>query len=89
MGDTCGCNITPGNERLVITSYSIHYTKLYDTESFIRSGHPLAADVILSMISLDYDDTLMAAAGHQAEEILEQTIEKYDGNFILARNNFV
>ena len=54
------------------------------TESFIRSGHPLAADVILSMISLDYDDTLMAAAGHQAEEILEQTVAKYDGKFILA-----
>jgi hydrogenase small subunit len=54
------------------------------SESFIRSGHPLAADVILSMISLDYDDTLMAAAGYQAEEILEQTIAKYDGNFILA-----
>ena len=46
------------------------------TESFIRSGNPLAGDVILSMISLDYDDTIMAAAGHQAEEILEQTIEK-------------
>jgi hydrogenase small subunit len=54
------------------------------TESFIRSGHPLAADVILSMISLDYDDTLMVAAGHQAEEILEQTVAKYDGQFILA-----
>jgi hydrogenase small subunit len=54
------------------------------SESFIRSGHPLAADVILSMISLDYDDLLMAAAGYQAEEILEQTIAKYDGNFILA-----
>lgn len=54
------------------------------TESFIRSGHPLASDAVLSMISLDYDDTLMAAAGHQAEEILEQTIDKYDGNFILA-----
>jgi len=54
------------------------------TESFIRSGNPLASDVVLSMISLDYDDTLMAAAGHQAEEILEQTIEKYDGEYILA-----
>lgn len=54
------------------------------TESFIRSAHPLAKDVILSMISLDYDDTIMAAAGHQAEEILEQTIEKYDGQYILA-----
>ncbi|MEW8395556.1 MAG: hydrogenase small subunit [Candidatus Thiodiazotropha sp.] len=54
------------------------------SESFIRSAHPLAKDVVLSMISLDYDDTIMAAAGHQAEAIVEETIEKYDGNFILA-----
>ncbi|MDD3518208.1 MAG: hydrogenase small subunit [Chromatiales bacterium] len=54
------------------------------TESFIRAGHPLAKDVILSMISLDYDDTIMAAAGHQAEEILKETREKYDGRYILA-----
>ena len=54
------------------------------SESFIRSSHPLAKDVVLSMISLDYDDTLMAAAGHQAEEPLEETIEKYKGNYILA-----
>jgi hydrogenase small subunit len=54
------------------------------TESFIRSAHPLAKDVVLSMLSLDYDDTIMAAAGHQAEEALEQTIAKYKGNYILA-----
>ncbi len=54
------------------------------SESFIRSAHPLAKDVILSMISLDYDDTIMAAAGHQAEAIIEETIEKHKGNFILA-----
>ena len=54
------------------------------TESFIRSAHPLAKDVILSMISLDYDDTIMAAAGHQAEAALEDTIKKYKGNYILA-----
>ena len=53
------------------------------SESFIRSYHPLVKDVILSMISLDYDDTLMAAAGHQAEEALEETIKKYKGNYIL------
>ena len=47
------------------------------SESFIRSSHPLAKDVVLSMISLDYDDTLMAAAGYQAEEQLEKTIAKY------------
>ena len=45
--------------------------------------HTLAKDVTV-MISLDYDDTIMAAAGHQAEAIIEETIEKYDGNFILA-----
>jgi len=54
------------------------------SESFIRSGHPLATDVVLSMISLDYDDTLMAAAGHQAEACLDEIIEKYKGNYIVA-----
>ncbi|MFN7778085.1 MAG: hydrogenase small subunit [Betaproteobacteria bacterium] len=54
------------------------------TESFIRSAHPLAKDVILSAISLDYDDTIMAAAGHQAEAALEDTITKYKGQYILA-----
>ena len=54
------------------------------SESFIRSAHPLVKDVVLSMISLDYDDTIMAAAGHQAEAILEETKEKYKGKYILA-----
>ena len=49
------------------------------TESFIRSYHPVAKDLVLSMISLDYDDTIMAAAGHQAEAALEETITKYKG----------
>lgn len=40
------------------------------TESFIRSSHPLAKDVILSLISLDYDDTLMAAAGYRPKKSL-------------------
>src|SRR5512141_440449 len=47
------------------------------SESFIRSAHPLAKDVLLSMLSLDYSDTLMAAAGYQAEEALEQSISKH------------
>ncbi|GHL41115.1 hypothetical protein ECZU28_11100 [Escherichia coli] len=54
------------------------------TESFIRSAHPLAKDVILSLISLDYDDTLMAAAGTQAEEVFEDIIAQYNGKYILA-----
>ncbi len=54
------------------------------SESFIRSYHPQVKDIVLSMISLDYDDTLMAAAGEQAEEALRETMEKYDGQYILA-----
>lgn len=54
------------------------------SESFIRSAHPLAKDAVLSMISLDYDDTIMAAAGHQADAILEETRAKYKGQYILA-----
>ena len=54
------------------------------SESFIRSAHPLVQDVVLSMISLDYDDLIMAAAGHQAEAILDEIRAKYKGNYILA-----
>ena len=54
------------------------------TESFIRSAHPLAKDVILSMVSLDYDDTIMAAAGHQAEKAVEDIMRDYKGQYILA-----
>ena len=46
------------------------------SESFIRSAHPLVKDVVLSMISLDYDDTIMAAAGHQAEAILDEIMAR-------------
>ena len=31
------------------------------SESFIRSSHPIVADILLDMISLDYSETLMAA----------------------------
>ena len=54
------------------------------SESFIRSSHPQASDVILSMISLDYDDTIMAAAGDQAEAIVDEIMRDYKGNYILA-----
>jgi len=53
------------------------------SESFIRSSHPIVADIVLDKISLDYTETLMAAAGHQAEESLHNTMEKYKGEYIL------
>lgn len=54
------------------------------TESFIRSSHPLASDVILNMITLDYNDVIMAAAGEQAQEAFEDSIARNRGNYILA-----
>ena len=54
------------------------------SESFIRSSHPIAQDVILNLISLDYDDTLQAAAGEQAEEIRRKIMKDYKGQYILA-----
>lgn len=54
------------------------------SESFIRSAHPLVKDVVLSMLSLDYGDTIMAAAGRAAESIVEEIVTNYKGNYILA-----
>ncbi len=54
------------------------------SESFIRSATPLASDVLLSMISLEYDDTLSAAAGEAVENHRKEIIKKYWGNYILA-----
>ena len=53
------------------------------SESFIRSSHPIVADVLLDSISLDYTETLMAAAGHQAEKTLEETMKNNKGEYIL------
>jgi hydrogenase small subunit len=54
------------------------------SESFIRSSHPIAQDIILNMISLDYDDTLQAAAGFQVEEIRKRIMKEYKGEYLLA-----
>ena len=54
------------------------------SESFIRSSHPIAQDMVLNMISLDYDDTLQAAAGEQAEENRRKIMKDYAGQYVLA-----
>jgi hydrogenase small subunit len=54
------------------------------SESFIRSSHPIAQDVVLNLVSLDYDDTLQAAAGDQVEEIRRKVMQEHKGGYILA-----
>lgn len=53
------------------------------SESFIRSSHPIVADVVLDRISLDYSETLQAAAGHQAEKCRDEAVAKYPGEYIV------
>lgn len=52
-------------------------------ESLTRSHSPSIEGLIFDALSLDYQETLMAAAGHQAEEVLRQTVQENAGKFIL------
>lgn len=53
-----------------------------DSESFIRSNYPSIATLILDVLSIDYHETIMAAAGTQAEEILHKAITTQKGKYI-------
>ncbi len=46
------------------------------TEAFLRASRPTAAEIVLDVLSVDYHETIMAAAGKQAEEAKEATIAK-------------
>jgi hydrogenase small subunit/[NiFe] hydrogenase small subunit len=52
------------------------------TESLLRASHPPIGRFVLDIINLEYHETLMPAAGKQAEEVLHQTMEKYKGKYI-------
>jgi hydrogenase small subunit len=52
------------------------------TESLLRTSHPDIANLILDLISLDYHETLLAAAGHQAEKSLRDAMEQHKGKYV-------
>ena len=54
-----------------------------NSESFLRSGRPSAADIILDALSIDYHETIMAAAGHQAEQALDATVKDKHGEYLV------
>ena len=53
------------------------------TEYITRSHSPSVEGLIFDMISLDYQETLMAAAGHQAEEALHNAMKDNYGKYVL------
>ena len=53
------------------------------TESFLRAEHPTLEKLILDIISLDYHETLFAAAGHQTEAAKRAAMDKNKGKYLL------
>ncbi len=53
-----------------------------NSEAFLRAGRPTTADIILDTLSVDYHETIMAAAGHRAEENLARVVEEKPGGYI-------
>lgn len=51
------------------------------SEAFLRSSSPTAAEVVLNVVSVDYHETIMAAAGKRAEEAKQATIDA--GGYLL------
>lgn len=52
------------------------------SESFLRASYPNVDDILLDTISLEYHETLMAAAGYQAEANLEKALKDFPGKFV-------
>ena len=52
------------------------------SEATLRSMYPWIADLVLDILSIEYHETIMAAAGQQAEDALHAAVKKYDGKFI-------
>ncbi|MGR5115283.1 hydrogenase small subunit [Photobacterium damselae] len=54
------------------------------SESFVRTTTPDISTILFEHVSLEYQEVLMAAAGMQAEENLDNAIKNYKGKYLLA-----
>ena len=54
------------------------------SESFTRTTTPDISTILFEHVSLAYQEVLMAAAGMQAEENLDNAIKNYKGKYLLA-----
>jgi len=53
-----------------------------NTESLLRASRPTVGDIVLDTLSVDYHETIMAAAGHQAEANLAMAVAQKSGEYI-------
>jgi len=49
----------------------------------VRTAEPTIGDLVLDVVSLDYQHNIMAAAGHQAEAALQDSMAKNKGEYLL------
>jgi [NiFe] hydrogenase small subunit len=52
------------------------------SEGMLRTMYPYADELVLEILSVEYHETIMVAAGHQAEDQLHAAIKKHAGKFI-------
>ena len=53
-----------------------------NTESFLRASRPTVAEIVLDTLSVDYHETIMAAAGDRAEANLAKAVKDNKGKYI-------
>lgn len=53
------------------------------SEALTRSQSPTLTDLVLNKITVEYHETLSAAAGFQAEEAKQAAMKKYAGQYVL------
>jgi len=54
-----------------------------DSESFLCASYPSVEELILNVISVDYQETIMAASGIQAEDALKKAMTDNKGKYLV------
>jgi hydrogenase small subunit len=79
-GEEMADQVASGNKPSVIW---LHFQECTGcTESLLRTSHPDVGALVLDLVSLDYHETLFAAAGDQFEAALEQAMAAGDGKYV-------
>ncbi len=80
-GEKMAENVEKGKKPSVIW---LHFQECTGcTESLLRTSHPDLGSLILDLISVDYHETLFAAAGYQIEAALEKAAHENKGKYVL------
>ncbi|MFZ0429500.1 MAG: hydrogenase small subunit [Acidobacteriota bacterium] len=53
-----------------------------NTESMLRASHPTIAELVLNRFSWEYHETIMAAAGKEAEQALQSAVQQNKGEYV-------